>query len=91
MFSFIILVINGTTKHHYINYIYVLSWCIKYGENKVIQDILGEGTKQGFKRMCIVYETLVSMVHVLIYAIMYILPYKFRYLLHFTFIFIDVT
>jgi hypothetical protein len=43
----------------------------KYGVQPT-KDILREGMKHDFERMCIVYERLISMVCVLIYAIMYI-------------------
>jgi hypothetical protein len=44
----------------------------KYGMQPT-KEILREGMKHGFKRMCIVYERLVAKVCFFIYVIMYIL------------------
>jgi hypothetical protein len=46
----------------------------KYGVHPR-EEISRDNMKHVFKRMCIVYETIVSMVHFLIYTIMYILLY----------------
>jgi hypothetical protein len=46
----------------------------KYGVHPTY-DISRDDMQHGFKRMCIVSETLVVMVHFFIYAIMYILIY----------------
>jgi hypothetical protein len=46
----------------------------KYGVHST-KEILRDSMQHGFKRMCIVYETVVVTVHFFIYAIMYILLY----------------
>jgi hypothetical protein len=82
LFNFPCFIINETTRNLYINYIdCALSWCIKHAGNKVWnatnKEILREGMKHGFERMCIVYERLVAKVcfFIYLYAIMYILLY----------------
>jgi hypothetical protein len=80
LFNFPCFIINGTIRNLYINYIdYALSWRIKHAGNKVWRGAniksFDNGHEARLRKMCMVYESLVAMVHFFIYAIMYILLY----------------